>query len=313
MQLKQLARLDLNLLVTLSVLLEECNVTSAAERLFLTQPAISKALGRLRDTFDDALFTRSSRGLVPTPFALSLQQPLADLLSEVSDLFLPEEFDPASFKGRFALAVNDFLDLTLMPQVVGELSEMAPGVRLESLSHIENQLSALERGELDAVINLQFSDLGKEFHAELLFSDTPSLFARTDHPLHKLDKVSPDELLLYDRVELMLPDMKQFTMYQQSRLRLNWPTGFVTHSLISALAVVARTDYLLPGPGVLSGFASEHMDFKRMENIEAPPFNINYYLVMHERVRQSAAHQWLKKTILDIAWSLPMLPGKPGA
>lgn len=77
MDTRTLARIDLNLLVALQVLLEERNVSKAAERLFITQSAMSKTLGRLRELFDDPLFTRSSHGMVPTPRALDIQKKLA--------------------------------------------------------------------------------------------------------------------------------------------------------------------------------------------------------------------------------------------
>lgn len=94
--MKTLNQLDLNLLKALAMLLDERNVTRAAQRLGVTQPAMSAMLNRLRDAFGDPLFIRAQRGLVPTPRALELVEPLRQIISDVSTLLQPVRFDPAS-------------------------------------------------------------------------------------------------------------------------------------------------------------------------------------------------------------------------
>src|SRR5210317_1352524 len=95
MDTKELAKIDLNLLISLQVLLEEKNVSRAAERLFITQPAMSKTLSRLRSVFDDPLFTRTSHGMQPTPRAIELALGLPDILGGISQLVSGSYFDPA--------------------------------------------------------------------------------------------------------------------------------------------------------------------------------------------------------------------------
>ena len=115
MSTRQLARIDLNLLLTLQVLLETHSVSLAARQLHLTQSAISKALSRLRAQFNDPLFLRASKGLVPTPFARHLQQPLHDWLETATGLFVQEEFVAATWKGELTLVAHEFLHVTLVP------------------------------------------------------------------------------------------------------------------------------------------------------------------------------------------------------
>src|SRR6185503_14014427 len=103
MSTRQLARMDLNLLLTLQVLLACHSVSAAARQLHLTQSAISKALGRLRSQFNDPLFLRVSKGLVPTPFAERLQRPLHDWLETAAGLFVQQDFDPAKWKAELTL------------------------------------------------------------------------------------------------------------------------------------------------------------------------------------------------------------------
>ena len=104
MDTRELARIDLNLLISLQVLLEEGSVSRAAERLFITQPAMSKTLSRLRHLFGDQLFTRTRHGMQPTPRAEQLVSGLAEVLGDIGQLLAQPGFDPHSFKGEITLA-----------------------------------------------------------------------------------------------------------------------------------------------------------------------------------------------------------------
>ena len=109
MQLKALKRIDLNLLVALQILLEESNVSRAAQRLFITQPAMSKTLRRLRDVFNDPLFIRGPHGIRPTPRALELQSALGPILEGIDTLIAPVVFDPSNFVGEVSIAISEFM------------------------------------------------------------------------------------------------------------------------------------------------------------------------------------------------------------
>jgi DNA-binding transcriptional LysR family regulator len=118
MDTRELAKIDLNLLIALQILLEEKNVSRAAERLFITQPAMSKTLSRLRQVFDDALFTRSGHGMQPTPRATELEKDLAAILGDISQLVSGSRFDPAQFSGEIRLALSEYIGVALLPQLV---------------------------------------------------------------------------------------------------------------------------------------------------------------------------------------------------
>ena len=134
MNLNRLARIDLNLLVALHILLEECSVSRAADRLSITQPAMSKTLGRLRETFDDPLFVRSKRGIQPTPRALGLAGELKSLLGQVDGLLDAGEFTPAAFKGEITLAISEYVGFTLLPPLSARLQSSAPRLRLRTIT-----------------------------------------------------------------------------------------------------------------------------------------------------------------------------------
>ncbi|HTR00630.1 MAG TPA: LysR family transcriptional regulator [Candidatus Acidoferrum sp.] len=304
---RQLSRIDLNLLLTLQVLLETRSVSTAARQLHLTQPAISKALGRLREQFGDPLFLRVSKGLVPTPFAEQLRQPLQDWLETAAGLFVHEDFDPARYKGEFTLAIHEYLHVTLVPQLIELLHEQAPGIVLKVRSQYRHQLEGLEQGDLDFVLNLQFSELASEFHSEVMYSDAPVILARTAHPLRK-KQWTRDDLFRYPRIALRVPDMEKFMMFQpragQPSLSQQWPAAYETDDLTVALATLARTDGLLPAGGLLTGLATREVNFKPLPSTYTPPFRLAYCLVSHRRVQKSAVHLWLKDTIKQLCGQL---------
>jgi LysR family transcriptional regulator, mexEF-oprN operon transcriptional activator len=149
-----LRRIDLNLLVAFDALIEERHVSRAAARLNIGQPAMSHALGRLREVFGDALFVRSGTHMEPTPRALELAPAIRAWL-ESACLFLFSErlFDPALATGTFVIAAPDGLEALLLPAVIAELRATAPGIDIRAaLLEIGQELAALDRGETDLLI-----------------------------------------------------------------------------------------------------------------------------------------------------------------
>ena len=129
---RNIRQTDLNLLIALNVLMEERNVTRAADRLDLTQSAASRMLGRLRATFDDPLFVRTSRGLTPTKRALDLAGPLREYLAGLEKLLLERgNFDPATAQRRFRIAAIDYVQATLLAPLVAKLQRQAPQIDFE--------------------------------------------------------------------------------------------------------------------------------------------------------------------------------------
>jgi len=126
-------RIDLNLLVTFMVLMQERSVSRAAERLFLGQPAVSAALARLRRLLDDELLVRTAQGMVPTPKALEIAaalEPAIDTIQRV--LFRPAAFDPATDERSFRIAMPDWIEARLMPELLARLAAEAPKVRIST-------------------------------------------------------------------------------------------------------------------------------------------------------------------------------------
>jgi len=175
---------DLNLLRVLDALLRERNVSRAAERLSLSQPAVSNALGRLRELLDDPLLVRVGRAMQPTPRALALEAPIRHALQQIEhSLIAGEAFDPARSQQRFRIAVTDYVELVCMPALMRRLAERAPGIRL-AIQHLTPSLptEALDNGEVDLVLG-RFLDVPSRFHVRHWASETLQVAVRRGHPL----------------------------------------------------------------------------------------------------------------------------------
>lgn len=175
---------DLNLLRVLDALLRERNVSRAAERLSLSQPAVSNALNRLRELLDDPLLVRVGRAMQPTPRALSLEVPIRDALQQIEHtLNAGDYFDPATSRQRFVIAVTDYVELICMPSLMARLASVAPGIQL-AIQHLTPSLpaAALDDGELDLVLG-RFVDVPTRFHTRRWASETLQVAVRKGHPL----------------------------------------------------------------------------------------------------------------------------------
>lgn len=145
--------LDLNLLVALDVLLEEQNITRAAERLHMTQSATSGVLGRLRSYFEDDLLVQVGRKMQPTPYALELVTPVREVLLTIqSSITAKPVFDPATSKRHFRMVTSDYLISVLLARVIQRIHREAPHITFELLAPGDNSGELLIRGEVDLMI-----------------------------------------------------------------------------------------------------------------------------------------------------------------
>ncbi|WP_375154662.1 LysR family transcriptional regulator [Pseudomonas orientalis] len=169
--MNDLRRVDLNLLVILDALLSEQHVTRAAERLHLSQPAVSHALARLRDLLGDPLLVRQGGALIATARALELATPLAEALGQVQALLAPNRFDPASAKRRFRVAMSDYSAAIFLPGLVRLLRREAPGIDLQIIqASREGMVDGVLNGDLDLAAGV-FPDMPAELRTTPLFEE----------------------------------------------------------------------------------------------------------------------------------------------
>jgi DNA-binding transcriptional LysR family regulator len=163
--------LDLNLLVAMDILLAECSVSRAAERLHISQPAASAALGRLRDYFGDDLLVQHGKRMIPTSYADSLAPEIRRILGSVDSIIqMSSEFDPGKSKRVFRLMASDYIAAVLIGPAIQRLAEIAPGIQLDIRLPSEQVGLEFERGEIDLVLTPE-EYISPSHPAELLFEE----------------------------------------------------------------------------------------------------------------------------------------------
>ena len=183
---RNIRQTDLNLLIALNVLLEERNVTRAADRLGLTQSAASRMLGRLRATFDDPLFVRTSRGLTPTKRALDMAGPLREYLSGLEKLLIEgAAFDPRTARRRFRIAAIDYVQATLLAPLVAKLQRWAPLIDFEIRQPSSESERDLDAGVLDLLLMPQQPSSPGVIWTPL-YRDGYTCLVWSRHPSHRL-------------------------------------------------------------------------------------------------------------------------------
>lgn len=181
--MKDLNRIDLNLLVYLDVLLRERNVTQAANQLGLSQPAMSNGLRRLRDLFQDPLLVRTSDGMSPTARGKELEPLIRDVLAGVERAIQPtSDFDPGTANHVIRVMASDYAESTLFPRVLQTLREQAPGLTLDVMTPSDVSFLDVERGKIDLVIN-RFDQMPQSFHQVTLWTDPFICLMSKDNPI----------------------------------------------------------------------------------------------------------------------------------
>lgn len=175
--------LDLNLLFAFDVLLEERSVSRAAMRLHVSQPAVSAALGRLREYFRDQILVVDGKRMIPTPYAQTLHPMVRELLSNAGAIVSTSTaFDPATTQRRFRICASDYLASVLFTKVAPGLRLEAPHIALEFVQNSDEQLRMLDRGELDIIISVE-EHVSPEHPAELLFEEHHVVAGWAENPI----------------------------------------------------------------------------------------------------------------------------------
>jgi DNA-binding transcriptional LysR family regulator len=298
-----LSRVDLNLLVAFQVLMQEKNVTRAAERMFVTQPAMSKTLNRLRNLIDDELFVRSSHGLTPTPKTLELEKPVNDILNQLTELMVHnKEFDPANTAATISLATLGTSASVGMPAFINKLRQNAPKLMLISQNIDDKWEDRLRSGNLDFAIvaKNKFSD---DFVTLKLMSIKPVLYMRKDHPLASVEHITLEQRREYQHMAVYFPnfettreDMKK--LFASFGILSNVP--FLTTNLLVCLETLRKTDMLMIASDRLmdSSLVSEHFVSKPLEDLIDLKID-TLSLVQHVRTKNSALHQYLTTLIVE--------------
>ncbi|SAK45449.1 LysR family transcriptional regulator [Caballeronia glebae] len=290
-----LRKLDLNLLLTLDVLLAEQNVTRAAERLHFSQPSVSVHLSKLRDIFGDPLLLPGPRGMRPTARAQSLREPLREALASLERAVLPEApFDPATADNTWRIAATDYSESTVLLPALSGLRAAAPHTRIAVLELLPPRLAKqAENGEIDLAFHITSPET-TGFHQHLLFTESYVLVGRKDHPRLKRRPTLAQYCAL-DHV-IVSPDGGGFfgpTDQTLATLGMKRHVALSVPHFLFVRSVLATTDLVSMQPLRLA----KHWPELR---IVAPPVDVPGYemsMYWHERVHRDPAHRWLREFI----------------
>jgi len=299
MLMAHLRGIDLNLLPTLAALLEERQVTRAAERSGLSQPAMSRALARLRRLLDDQLLVRGASGYVLTPRAERIQRQLTDLMPQVETLFAAEVFDPATAEEHYRLAATDYALLLFLHQVAREVNRLSP----HSALRIESPGDAVFDDMLHGRVDLSFyvATPPAAFRQQLLFDDICVCVMSADNPLARRKRLRLEEYLRCSHLVIDIIDGEQPLIADRLRGLGVARRAAVTVPLnLAALAALPGTNLVATlNRRLVKRYADDPALAVVAAPVELEPFQ--YFMFWHPRLDHDKAQQWLRDTIRSAA------------
>lgn len=294
-----LRRIDLNLLVALEALLDEKSVTRAARRLGMSQPAASRALGRLRALFSDALLVDGPGGYLLSARAEELRPTLRRTLAGVGAMLEANAFDPATATGRIRLLMPDLQAATLAPHLLTRFACEAPSLDLDIVAPSTNVIEMLEHGAADAMVGL-IDDASAGIQRRSLYDEELVTLLRVHHPA-LARKMTLDRFLKLEHIVVSVTgdgpapiDEVLARMGRTRRVKLRVPNFF------AAVEIAARSDLIMTLPTSLARAAANMRRFVSLP----PPLNLGGFtmsLAWHARQQDAPRHIWLRRAIVAAA------------
>lgn len=290
--------LDLNLLKALDALLDEGNVTRAAQRLSLTQPAVSGMLTRLRDYFDDPLFVRTSHGMVPTSRASELASPIKQILSDISVLLQPASFDPLTAELVYTLVATDYALKAVAIPLMAALKQRAPLVKI-AVRPVDNErvYQQLSRGEVDMAL-LTPQTTPDDLHGRALFEEHYVCVARSHHPLAAAQEVTLQQFCAQEHI--LVSTEGKFTGVTDealAELGLTRRVGMSVNSFLVIPDILRLTDMIAVVPHRMVPADSDLAIIPLP--LKVPGFTKS--MAWHERNHRDPAHQWIRALCVEVS------------
>ncbi len=290
--------LDLNLLKTLHVLLEELNVSKAATRLSLSQSAVSHALGRLRTYFNDPLLIKIKNGMTPTPTAEEIKGPLHKILSQIQELSGETHFEPSIEKATFRIAASDYGAGIILPRLIEKLSIEAPYCSIECnpiSAHLEHDLKL-------GLIDLAFGGYKpfENFSSETIFDDRYVGVVRTNHPILS-NKIDKQQINAWPHAYIAVSANTQRKDELDKSLGIDQNT--IIHArqpyFLVAPLIVEKSDLILIMPEMGAKVMAQIIDVQLFElptQIKTFPF----VQVWHRRRDNDTMHHWFRSQVKQV-------------
>lgn len=296
----ELSDIDLNQLVLFQQLMVERRVSKVADKLGLTQPAVSNTLAKLRRQFGDDLFVRTPGGMMPTPFAEQLAEPIGYALGMIhSGLNQHSPFDPASVRRSMTIGMTDIGEIVFLPALVERLREQAPGVSLSTVRTTATTLrDDMASGKVDLAIG-PLPQLKAGFFQRRLFRQRYVCLFRKGHPLDRR-RVSLADFKAAEHLVIVSAGTGHGKVDELiHRAGVERHTRLTVPHFVSVGPILRRSDMVATVTERLAESLVEPFDLSyRPHPIELPEVAINVF--WHAKVHRSPAHQWLRALVFEL-------------
>ena len=292
----KISAFDLNLFVIMNSIYTEGSLTKAAEVVGITQPAVSNALSRLREKFDDDLFVRTGSGMVPTQktenIIKDIQNALQLMQKSVNE---PDEFDPATSQKTFRISLGDINEGRILAILISKIEKLAPNIRLECYYTARGQVPhALATNELSFAVD-PFIPNSKDTNSTKVFSDKFVIAHRANHPVSKITEITLDEALKLKYINISnrkrgasVVEMEMQKMQLQPEIALR-----AQHYLVTP-EIVRSSDLCLL---CSETFAKKHgLSYLNLP-FDVPP--LEQYLIWHKSDDNDGSHIWMRTLIAE--------------
>ena len=299
-----LRSIDLNLLLVFDTIYSERNISKAANKLALSQPAVSNALARLRERLQDPLFIRTTHHMVPTPRAKALAQPIRQALSLIEGgLRAGEAFDCAQSDRRFVIGIEDYGEAVVLPRFLDWLARVAPNVsiriRPEPGSHLASEM---KDGQVDLALDY-FMQHEPGFHSECVLTDGLLTLSRPGHPLLG-DQLSLEQYLTVRHIALV-PRSGSMPMIDLALAKrgLRRQVAVQLPHFQSMPLLVKNTQLICTLPRRMAHLYAQTFELQTHDvPLRVPNFPI--YLIWHASADADPAHAWLRRNLIDFCHGL---------
>ena len=286
---------DLNLFIAFDVIYTEKNLTKSGQVLGITQPAVSNALARLRDLFNDELFIRTSRGMIPTPVANQLIGDIRNALSLIQNtISVSEKFDPSTAEMTFKISIGDTSEYRLLPLLIKELAEIAPKVKVETyLTARKDAPRELASGAIDFSIDPPLQS-DQHLKHEKIYQEDYVMIVRKDHPILKKQKITIEDYL--DLSHIHISNRKtgmghvDMTLY---KLGLSRDIYLRAQHFLVAPYIVEQSDMAIT---TTKGFAVDRNLAWRELPFDIDPLVLHLY--WHENNDNESSSKWMRDLML---------------
>lgn len=306
-----LRQFDLNLLIIFEALISECHVSRAADKVFLSQSAMSHALNRLREQLNDPILVRTETGLQPTPRAKALAPKVRNALQLLQQSLLPlDDFDAAHSDRTFTIASTDYFEAVIFPDLLSHLLTIAPNIKVEiEMISEESTQTRLANGEVDLVVGLNAQQpLPSHLTISPWLDETQMCLVANDHPHVKdsltlkqyvklphvvfMDVSQDGQSKNIDAVDLWLAD-KQYSRQHMAR----------TVNYMAAARIVEKTHAVMTLPFHMAQLFSQMLNLRMVKPPKGIP-PINMTLVQHPLYSEEPSVSWLAKHIQEFSHTL---------